>query len=155
MKTGSFRTYKGPGRISIARFAPRGTPAGYRQFKALAPGSWFNSVARTRYEELFAKEILGPLDPKTVWDELHTLAAGAEPVLLCYEIPPFDEPGGGKNWCHRRLVAAWFERHLQVKVGELTFGKDKQPLLGEEIDISKPPAPGSLDIKRQGTLFTG
>jgi hypothetical protein len=44
-----------------------------------------------------------------VWGELHRLAVhrlagGAEPVLLCWERPPFT----ADNWCHRRMVAAWF-----------------------------------------------
>ena len=39
MKTSSFFSYTGPGRISIARFAPRGTPAGVRVYKRLAPGT--------------------------------------------------------------------------------------------------------------------
>jgi hypothetical protein len=33
-------TLSRPGRISIARFAPRGTPAGYRVYSPLAPGDW-------------------------------------------------------------------------------------------------------------------
>jgi hypothetical protein len=45
VKTSSFRTYTGPGRISIARFAPRGHPAGYRVYSKLAPGPWFNKVS--------------------------------------------------------------------------------------------------------------
>src|SRR6201993_962190 len=40
--------YTGPDRISIARFAPRGHPAGYRIYSKLAPGPWFNSVSLRR-----------------------------------------------------------------------------------------------------------
>lgn len=101
MKTASF-TYTGPGRISIARFAPRGTPAGFRIYKPLVPGPWFNSVSKAQYEKLYVAQ-LELLDPQRTWDTLHEMAAGAEPVLLCWEKPPFSDG----NWCHRRMVASW------------------------------------------------
>jgi hypothetical protein len=114
MKTASFFTYTGPGRVSISRYPPRKTPAGFRIFRPLAPGTWFNSVTRPEYERLYGAQ-LAELNPREVHDKLVELAAGAEPVLLCWEKPPFDDV----NWCHRRLVAAWFERELGVVVPEL------------------------------------
>lgn len=114
MKTASFFTYTGPGRVAIARFAPRGTPAGFRIYRALAPGEWFNKVSRAEYERLYAEQ-LAKLSAEKVHQDLHLLANGSEPVLLCYEKPPFTET----NWCHRRLVAAWFEKELGVVVEEL------------------------------------
>ena len=114
MRTAAFSTYSGPGRISIARFPPRGTPAGFRVYKALAPGTWFNSVPRPEYERLYAAQLVA-LDPKQVVADLTALAGGHEPVLLCYERPPFTET----NWCHRRLVAAWLERELRIMVDEV------------------------------------
>lgn len=113
MKTASFFTYTGPGRVSISRSPPRNTPAGFRIYKALAPGPWFNSVNRTEYERLYALQ-LADLDPRKVVADLTSLAGGAEPVLLCYEKPPFTET----NWCHRRLVAAWLEKELAIEVPE-------------------------------------
>ena len=114
MKTSSFFTYSGPGRVSISRFPPRNTPAGFRVYKTLAPGPWFNSVDRIEYERLYALQ-LAQLDAQTTWDTLHALAGDHEPVLLCYERPPFTET----NHCHRRIVSAWFEQHLGHVVGEL------------------------------------
>jgi hypothetical protein len=114
MKTGCFATYTGPGRICIARFAPRGTPGGYRIYKKLAPGEWFNKVSKPEYIRRYQQEVLNKLNPKAVLEELTSMAGGAEPVLLCYEKPPFTDT----NWCHRRLAAAWFERHLGIKVLE-------------------------------------
>ncbi|ASD90085.1 hypothetical protein LB105_004576 [Salmonella enterica] len=110
MKTSCFSLYKGDGRISIARYAPRNTPAGYRIYNKLAPGSWFNSVSEAKYNELFRNEILAPLDPRRTWDELHAMTGGYEPVLLCWE-----KPG---EFCHRHLVASWFEQELGVTVSE-------------------------------------
>jgi hypothetical protein len=111
VKTASFFTYKGPGRISIARYAPRWTPAGFEDYSKLEPGPWFKSVTQERYVELYHAEVLGKLDPQKTFDELQELGHGAEPVLLCWE-----KPG---EFCHRRLVAEWFSEKLGVKVPEL------------------------------------
>jgi hypothetical protein len=69
------------------------------------------------YVPRFRDEVLAPLDPQQVWNELHQIASGAEPVLQCFERPPFDP----KNWCHRRLVAAWFKERLGHDVPELNY----------------------------------
>jgi hypothetical protein len=114
MKTASFFTYTGPGRVAIARFAPRGTPAGFRMYKPLAPGAWFNSVDHDKYRELYFAQ-LAQLNPNEVVKALETLAAGHEPVLLCYEKPPFT----ASNWCHRRMAAEWFQTELGIEVAEL------------------------------------
>ena len=115
MKTASFFSPLLPseGRISIARFAPRRHPAGYRIYSKLAPGRWFNSVDEAMYRKLFAEQLVAR-DPQATWNELHTLAAGQEPILLCWE--RLVDPG---EFCHRRIVAAWFEEHLGVTVDEL------------------------------------
>ena len=130
MKTAAFSTYTGPGRVSIARFAPQRTPAGYRQFKAFAPGSWFNSVEVDRYVELFATEILKPLVPADVWKALHELVpAGVEPVLLCWETVEKRQEDP-TVFCHRALCAAWLEEHLGERVPELGYeGAERHPLL--------------------------
>ena len=114
MKTASFFTYAGPGRISIARYAPRGTPAGFRIYQPLNPTAPMLKLDRAEYEPLYLA-ILAGLDPRQVWDNLHRLAGDAEPVLLCWERPPFTVT----NWCHRRMVADWFEQALDVEVPEV------------------------------------
>ena len=113
MKTASFYTYTGPGRISIARYAPRSTPAGYRQYRALAPDADMLKMTQALYLPRYAA-ILERLDPQQVWDDLHHLAGDQEPVLLCWERPPFT----ASNWCHRRLAADWFQDRLGVEVPE-------------------------------------
>lgn len=118
MKTSSFFLYIGAGRVSIARYPPRGTPPGFKVYRALAPGAWFNTTNRIEYERLYAQQ-LALLDPAKVWADLHVLAGGHEPTLLCWEKPPFTET----NWCHRRLVAAWFERNLGHLVDERSGGR--------------------------------
>lgn len=114
MQTASFFTYTGPGRISIARWAPRGTPAGFRVYRPLNPTAPMLKMARADYEPLYGV-ILSRLDPRRVVKDLHRLADPHEPVLLCWERPPFSETVG----CHRRLVAAWLERELGLVVPEI------------------------------------
>lgn len=120
MKTGSWKTYAGPGRVGICLGAPRGAPAGYRLDRTLAPTRAMLDMPLARYEPLY-REILAGLDPRAMWDRMHELAGGAEPVLMCFERPPFTV----ENFCHRRLVAAWFEQELGQVVDEI----ETQPAL--------------------------
>ena len=117
MKTASHRSYTGPGRISISLGAPRGAPAGYRIFRTLAPKREWMHAPASIYVPRFKNEILAPLDPTAIWQQLHELAAGAEPVLQCFEATPFSEA----RWCHRRLVAQYFQQHLGVEVPEIGY----------------------------------
>ena len=70
-----------------------------------------------RYRTIYFAEILGSLDPVNVLEDLERLADGHEPVLLCFERPPFS----ASNWCHRRMVADWFAETLQLEVPEIIF----------------------------------
>lgn len=115
MKTASFSTYAGPGRISIARYAPRYTPPGYRVFKPLAPGPWFNSVDERTYRAFYFKQLAG-LDAATVVAQLEELAGGHEPVLLCWERPL--DIAAGRTFCHRHMVAEWLQQRLGLVVAE-------------------------------------
>jgi len=115
MKTASYFTYTGPGRIGISIGAPRRCPAGYRLYRTLAPRRDMLSMALEPYRRIYFDEILGKLDPEKVNRDLHSLAVSHEPVLLCFERPPFTE----QNFCHRRMVAEWLEKHLGVEVPEI------------------------------------
>jgi hypothetical protein len=98
------------GRVSIARYQPPKFGSA-PEYKALAPGEWFNKVKREEYERRFAA-MLRALDAATIWRDLHELTGEAEPILLCWET---------KNWqgCHRRIVARWSESELGEIVSEL------------------------------------
>jgi uncharacterized protein YeaO (DUF488 family) len=118
MKTNNFWHYpSGSNRIVISRAVPRGIEAGYRRYPKLAPGSWFKNPEykndQAAYRERYIAEILAPLDPEEVWEQLHQLAGDEEPILLCWE--PLKKPS---EWCHRRMVAEWFEKALGVTVPE-------------------------------------
>jgi hypothetical protein len=114
LKTASFFHYTGLGRVSIARSAPPRIVPGYTAYPKLAPGPWFNAVDRHEYERRYASQ-LARLDAEEVWEELHNVAGGFEPILMCWE-----DLTDGKSWCHRRLVAEWFWRELREGVLELT-----------------------------------
>jgi len=114
MKTSSFFLYQGPGRISIARYAPKGIAAGFKIYRALAPTAKMLKMSRDQYVPRYAA-ILDQLSPQHVWDDLHALAGDDEPVLLCWERPPFSET----RFCHRRLVAEWFADRLGQEVEEV------------------------------------
>ena len=45
-------------------------------YKELAHGSWLNSVGTSRNIELYEEEILGRLDARQEWNELHVLTGG-------------------------------------------------------------------------------
>lgn len=117
IKTGSWATTLPDDhlRVGISRGTPRRLPPGYRVFRALAPGPWFNSVGIEEYARLYRTEILGRLDPRLVADALVGLAAGRVPVLLCYERPT---PG---QWCHRAMAAEWLAEALGAVVPEFGF----------------------------------
>ena len=117
-------------KIGISRGAPRRMSAGYRLYKTLAPGPWFNSVGTDEYYARYRAEILAPLDPKKVRDDLQRLSLGKVPVLLCYEKP------GGADWCHRAMAAEWLAETLGVAVPEFgyeTLSQAEHPLMPPQL----------------------
>src|ERR1700712_400924 len=100
VRTGCWFHYSGPGRVGVSRSVPRKVAAGYRRYPDLSPGPWFLSVSETEYRRLYGEQ-LARLDPAAVWADLHRLAALHEPVLMCWE--------RAGEFCHRRLIAEWFE----------------------------------------------
>jgi hypothetical protein len=100
-------------RIGISRGTPRGASAGYRTYRKLAPGQWFHSAEPAEYLELYNREILAPLDPRVVAEELYTLAQGRIPVMLCFE-----RAGKPGDWCHRAMAAQWLAEGIGQPVPE-------------------------------------
>jgi hypothetical protein len=110
MQTSYFAiSHKLPNAISIAA-----KPASFfkgREYLPLAP-TWriycdYQKSQDTQiYTREFIKEILDPLDPQQVFNEL-----GKDSILLCWEAPD--------KFCHRRIIAKWLEDSLGIKVPEL------------------------------------
>lgn len=86
------------------------------QFKLLAPTQTIIraykdlKISDEEYVNEFKKHVLEPLDAFKVHSDLVT-KFGSDVTLLCYE-----KPG---DFCHRRLVAEWFELKLGIEVPEL------------------------------------
>jgi len=88
--------------VSIALWAPRGYRG--RRYTALAPRREMLKMGEAPYREEYQK-ILDSLDPAKVAKDL-----GPDAIMLCWE-----RPG---EFCHRRLVAEWLEKHLSQPVPE-------------------------------------
>ena len=101
-------------KIGISRGVPRGMAAGYRIYKTLAPGAWFNSVSADEYRRLYFDEVLGRLDVGRVRDDIAGMADTRTAVLVCYE-----DPKKFGDWCHRGYVSAWLHDKLGLEVPEL------------------------------------
>jgi hypothetical protein len=129
--TSNYWRYKGEGRVAISRSSPRNAPAGFKIYRALAPGTWFNKPPycddEAVYRERYETEILKPLNATQVYADLLVLTDGHPPVLLCWE----DVTKEGQ-WCHRRMAAAWFERELGFSVPEY------EPILPQKSRLQLP-----------------
>ncbi|USK77738.1 DUF488 family protein, N3 subclade [Peribacillus frigoritolerans] len=79
--------------------------------KRLAPSWAMMKKPRAEYDRLFANH-LSKLDAKKIISELPENA-----VLLCYE--------AHNDWCHRRMVAEWLEKELDIEVCEFGFEREQ------------------------------
>jgi len=98
-----------PNVVSIAGRAPIWFTG--REYKKLAPKYWFFKRYKEDgdidfYAEQYYKEVLSKLNAQEVYDEL-----GHDAILLCWEMP--------NEFCHRHIVAGWFESELGIEVSEL------------------------------------
>lgn len=117
MKTSHFKKCThGDGRVSIANYEPKGLDTnGLSYYKDLAPTRQMigGRLTEADYLQIFTETILGPLDPQKVWNDLHELTGGAEPILLCWcrSLPT-------PTTCHRQIVAAWLNNALGHEIVE-------------------------------------
>jgi len=108
----------GYARIGISRGSPRGQ-SGYKMYRALQPGAWFRTADPREYRQLYM-DMLDHLSPWQVLNEMHWLADGKTPALLCFE-----NSRPNANWCHRGYVSAWLLQEIGLSVEEY-----KQPGVG-------------------------
>lgn len=116
IKTGSWKTYTGPGRIGIALGSPRGVLAGYRLYRTLAPTKDMLRMGLEEYTPAY-QAILDKLDPEEIAKNLTHLAGGFVPVMMCFEHP--DDIAAGTTFCHRHMAARWLEKHLGITIEEV------------------------------------
>lgn len=102
--------------LSISLYPPKWYAG--PQFKDLAP-PWkliegaHKGMSKEMYTREFHELVLAKLDPRAVYDDL-VAQHGDEVTLLCFE--NLEKPG---EYCHRRIVAEWFQDNLQIMVPEL------------------------------------
>ena len=132
MITSSYNDWQSDKYTTYSISGNRGKDANYQGkcYPELAPKLsfwkiWHNNIGKVSEEENnkyyiqeYWKQVLSKLDPETVYRKLDNS------VLLCYE--------PNTEFCHRHIVAAWFEILLGVKVPE---GKAK----GYKIEVTDRP----------------
>jgi hypothetical protein len=109
-------TAKGLYPISIALSARYFSGKCYRK---LNPDRSFLDDEPKTYEKKYNK-ILEALNPVDVVNELFQISEGKDIVLLCHESQGV--------FCHRRLVAKWLEKNLNIEVKELGKMEQQMPI---------------------------
>ena len=118
ISTSSHNDWQSDKYITYAISGNRGKDANYegRCYPKLAPKllfwkTWHNNIGKISEEENnryyvqeYWNQVLRKLDPQQVYEELDNS------TLLCYET--------NTEFCHRHIVAAWFEILLDVNVPE-------------------------------------
>lgn len=114
MYTGSFsKQGSKPNAVSIARTVPRVYMG--KKCEILAPKFSLldaykaGQITEEEYTNIYNNTVLEPLKDKI--KELYYETLGEDSILLCWE--KYTE------FCHRRLVAKWFETNLGVVIPEI------------------------------------
>ena len=121
MKTGFFKQIDDSatkGFVSIA-LHPSKNDNVLLEFRALAP-NWKlmeNLKSNKISEDVFVKEYkkqLNNLNAKSIFEQINFLSSGNEPILMTH--------GNKTSFCHRHILAKWFEEELGVIVEEFKIG---------------------------------
>ena len=126
MKTSYFSNIKN---LEVPLSISQGPPKWYEgpEFKPLAP-PWelvrkaHAGLSEADYEAEYRRLVLDHFDPRELYDAIIE-EHGPNVVLLCFE--KLATPG---EYCHRRMVAKWFEENLKVEVPEWTKPAAKSTL---------------------------
>ena len=130
--TSSHKNLKSNYYLTYAISGNRGKDAGYtgKCYPTLAPKlsfwrEWHDNIGKVSeeennrfYIEEYYKQVLSNLDSEKVYSDLD------HSILLCYE--------DNEEFCHRHIVAAWFELMLDVHVPEL------KNINGKLVEVEKP-----------------
>jgi hypothetical protein len=111
IQTSYFAKYRGVDGISISK----GTPDWFKgqTYQPLCPPWWLikSDLPEKEWAEKYHAVILSKLNAATVARELNNK------VLLCWEKP--------EEFCHRRVVAQWLEKELNITVPEIIYESKK------------------------------
>ena len=125
ISTSSYNDWKSDKYITYSISGNRGKDANYQGkcYSKLAPKlsfwkQWHDNIGKVSDEENnryyvqeYWNQVLQKLNPEEVYEKLDNS------ILLCYE--------SNTDFCHRHIVAAWFEILLDVKVPEQKAKEDK------------------------------
>ena len=125
ISTSSYNDWKSDKYITYSISGNRGKDANYQGkcYPKLAPKlsfwkQWHDNIGKISDEENnryyvqeYWNQVLQKLNPEEVYEKLDNS------ILLCYE--------SNTDFCHRHIVAAWFEILLDVKVPEQKAKEDK------------------------------
>ena len=121
MKTGCFNQANDGhtnGYISISLYASKNDFVNY-EYKSLVP-NWklFENLKKKKITEVqfvnIFKNQLFSLNANTVYEDLKSLVAGFEPIIMTSV--------SKKKFCHRHIVAEWLENELGIVIEELNVG---------------------------------
>ena len=106
-----------PGAISISLYPPKWWSS--HTYPPLAPTRDMLRISDfDEYRRMYWIRVLGNLDPDVVYEELVSMTAPYEPILLCFEKE--------KSGCHRSLVSYWLESCLEIRIKEIDEVFDPQ-----------------------------
>ena len=121
MKTGCFKQINNGqtnGYISISLYPSKNDFVNY-EYKSLAPNWKLMEMLKSKQisEFDFEKEYLiqlNNLNAKTIFEQVNFLTGEYEPILMTH--------GNKSSFCHRHIVAKWFENALGVRIDEFKIG---------------------------------
>jgi hypothetical protein len=102
-------------KIGVCRTVPRAF-AGNVNYRELAPPRALKGLEPRAFQAAYDAQ-LNKLDAQFVMARIEQLAKGNTPVLVCWENAR--DINAGRCWCHRHLVARWFEREVGIAVDEI------------------------------------
>ena len=121
MKTGYFKQIEDNltlGYVSISLYPSKNKNVRY-EFKSLVPNWKLLEMYKSKQlsDSEFEKEYLeqlNNLDAKTIFEQINFLTGENEPILMTH--------GNKSSFCHRHILAKWFEEKLQIEIGEFKTG---------------------------------
>lgn len=119
MKTGYFYQLRDASLLERAVCIARGNPKGVdvKFFAPMLAPTWdlLNDFRNDKIDEAEYirryKAQLSKLNALEIYKYLYTLTDNKEPILMCH--------CGQQHFCHRHIVAEWFEEELSTKVFEI------------------------------------